>query len=112
MKILKWTEQKLRTKDVIPEKQLNGEYLIKINNFKNKKKSKKKNLVYERDKYAYETIRSFAKDIFACKITLDDAYKAQRHLLKKYLGFKKGKRPRNGEKRKLKRDSVDSIDKL
>ena len=76
---------------------------------------KTEDLVYETDIYKYnfqrfETIWSFAKNIYVSKITLDDADKTQSDLLNEFPDFKKGTRPRNKKKRKLKRDAVKSKD--
>ena len=69
-----------------------------------KKILKREDLVYQRDKYVYnfqqfETIRSFAKTIFASKITLDNADKDQSDLLNDFVDFKKETKPRNTEKK-------------
>ena len=54
---------------------------------------KREDLVYETDRYKYnfqqfETIRSFAKNIYVGKITLDDADKTQSDLLNEFPDFK------------------------
>ena len=64
-------------------------------------------LVYEPDKYVnnfrqFESIISFAKNVFSRKISLDDTDKDQSDLSNKFIGFNKITRTRDIEKRKLK----------
>ena len=58
----------------------------------------RENLIYKSNKYVYnfqqfETIKSFAKNILACKIALDDD-KYQSNLLHEIVDFKKNTKPR------------------
>ena len=73
---------------------------------------KRVNLVYEIDKYLfnfqqYEIIKSFAKNFFAGKITLDNFVKDQRDLLNDFKDFDKGTRPKKYGEKKLRRDTVE-----
>ena len=63
-----------------------------------KKILKREDLVYKKDKdvynfQQYEAIRSFAKNIFNRKITLDNADKEQTDLLNDFMDIKKRIKP-------------------
>ena len=65
---------------------------------------KREDLVYKTDKYSYnfqqyETIRPFDKNIFAGKITLDNAGKDQSDLSNDFVDFRKGAKLRDIEKK-------------
>ena len=66
---------------------------------------KREHLFYETNKFVYnfqqhETIRSFAKNIFVGKSTLDNADKDQSDLLNDFIDFNKRAKPRDIEKKK------------
>ena len=69
------------------------------------KNSKKRGSVYKTNNYVYnlqqyETIRSFARNIFAGKITLGNTdYKGQSGLLNDFADFKKRTQPSDIEKK-------------
>ena len=70
----------------------------------------RENLIYEARKYVqnlqqFETIRSFSKNVFADKITLNDADKDQGDLLVEVIDFSKDTKPRNIKSKKLERDT-------
>ena len=73
---------------------------------------KRVNLVYEIDKYLfnfqqYEIIKSFAKNLFAGKITLHNFVKDQRDLLNDFKDFDKGTRPKKYGEEKLRIYTVE-----
>ena len=106
LKFIKPDTQQLTVKQLTnPEEQLNKEAKNEIEEIQKMKKIlKREDLLYQRDKYVYnfqqfETIRSFAKTIFAGKITLDNADKDQSDLLNDFIDFKKETKLRNTEKK-------------
>ena len=75
---------------------------------------KTEDLIYKTDKYVYnfrqyKTKRSFSKNNFAGKTTSDNVDKDQNDLLSDFIDFKKGKKLRDIEKKKLERDLSDKI---
>ena len=73
--------------------------------------------VYKTDKFVYkflqfEKIGSFAKYILAGKITLDNTDKDQSDLLNDFIDFRKRTKPKDLEKKQLKRDTIENINAL
>ena len=85
-----------------------------------KKIVKRKDFLYEIYKYVYNfqqyeairSIRSLAKNIFGVKTTLDNADKNQGDLLNDFIDSKKGTKPKVIQNKKLKRDTIESINVL
>ena len=77
----------------------------------------RENFIYKTNKSVYnfqqfETIKFFAKNIFAGQSTLDNADKYQSNLLHEIFDFNKNMKPRSFRKKKQKGDTLDSINAL
>ena len=65
-------------------------------------------LVYETNEYTYsfknfQTIKTFGRDIYEGKITIEEANKYQTNLLVEIMNFRKNTKPRSQEKNKKKK---------
>ena len=65
-------------------------------------------LIYETNEYTYsfknfQTIKTFGRDIYEGKITIEEADKYQTDLLVEIKGFRKNTKPRSQEKNKKKK---------
>ena len=117
LKVLKPVEQKFTIKDTIPEDRLKEEAKMTEKIKEIEKIVNRENLIYKTNKYVYnfqqfETIKFFAKNIFAGQSTLDNADKYQSNLLHEIFDFNKNMKPRSFRKKKQKGDTLDSIDAL
>ena len=117
LKVLKPVEQKFTIKDTIPEDRLKEEAKMTEKIKEIEKIVNRENLIYKTNKYVYnfqqfETIKFFAKNIFAGQSTLDNADKYQSNLLHEIFDFNKNMKPRSFRKKKQKGDTLDSINAL
>ena len=117
LKVLKPVEQKFTIKDTIPEDRLKEEAKMTEKIKEIQKIVNRENLIYKTNKYVYnfqqfETIKFFAKNIFAGQSTLDNADKYQSNLLHEIFDFNKNMKPRSFRKKKQKGDTLDSINAL
>ena len=117
LKVLKPVEQKFTIKDTIPEDRLKEEAKMTEKIKEIEKIVNRENLIYKTNKYVYnfqqfETIKFFAKNIFAGQSTLDNADKYQSNLLHEIFDFNKNMKPRSFRKKKQKEDTLDSINAL
>ena len=67
----------------------------------------KEKLIYETNEYTYsfknfQTIKTFGRDIYEGKITIDEANEYQTDLLAEIINFRKNTKPRNQEKKQEK----------
>ena len=103
------SNNQLTTEDVIPKNALNNDEAKKE---PDKIKEIEKNvdrekLIYETNEYTYsfknfQTIKTFGRDIYEGKITLEKANEYQTDLLAEIIDFKKNTKPRSQEKNKKK----------
>ena len=103
------SNNQLTTEDVIPNNALNNDEAKKE---PDKIKEIEKNvdrekLIYETNDYIYsfrnfKTIKTFGRDIYEGKITLEKANEYQTDLLAEIIDFKKNTKPRSQEKNKKK----------
>ena len=66
-------------------------------------------LVYETNEYTYsfksfQTIKTFGRDIYQGKITIEEADKYQTDLFAEIMNFRKNTKPRSQEKKTRKRN--------
>ena len=101
----------LTIEDVIPKIALNNdEAKKKLDKIKEIEKNvDRKKLVYETNEYTYsfkkfQTIKTFGRDIYEAKITLEEADKYQTDLLAEIMNFKKNAKRRSQEKNTQKRN--------
>ena len=101
----------LTIEDVIPKIALNNdEAKKKLDKIKEIEKNvDRKKLVYETNEYTYsfkkfQTIKTFGRDIYEAKITLEEADKYQTNLLAEIMNFKKNAKRRSQEKNTQKRN--------
>ena len=91
-------------KDVIPEDQLSEETKNETETIKEiGNRVNREDLIFEEDSYINnfqqsEIIRSFAKNVFNGKITLNNADENQSNLLVQIMNFKKKNPERNSER--------------
>ena len=107
---LKYNNEKLTIEDVIPKSALNNneaeKEIDKIKEIENSIDREK--LIYKSNKYTYDfrkfqTIRTFGKDIYEGKITLEEADKDQSDLLNDIKNFSDKTRPKNYKKKNKKK---------
>ena len=80
--------------------------LVKLK--KQKKNVDREKLIYETNEYTYSfkyfhTIKTFGRDIYGGKITIEEANEYQTDLLAEIMIFKKYTKPRSQEKKTKKR---------
>ena len=71
-------------------------------------------LVYRTTEYTYsfenyQTINTFGRDIYNCKITLKQTDKDQSNLLVEIVNFQKKTKPQNPEKKQKKKDILQNL---
>ena len=96
--------------DVIRKNALNNDEAKKeLNKIKEIEKAvDREQLIYETNVYTYsfknfQTIKTFGRDIFEGKITLEKANEYQTDLLAEIINFKKNTKPKSQEKNKKKK---------
>ena len=109
MNTLKSNNQ-LTTEDVIPEDPLNNNEAKKeLDKIKEIEKSEdREKLIYEANEYThssknFQTIKTFGRDIYEGKITIEEANEHQTDLLVEIMNFRKNTKPRSQEKNKKKK---------
>ena len=105
LNILK-SNNELKIEDVIPKNALNNDEakkeLYKIK--KIEKNVHREKLSCETNEYTYsfksfQTIKTFGRDIYQCKITIEEGNEYQTDLLTEIMNFRKNTKPRNQEKK-------------
>ena len=71
-------------------------------------------LVYETNEYTYsfknfQTIKTFGRDIYEGKITIEEANKYQTNLLVEIMNFRKNTKPRSQEKKQEKEIVLENL---
>ena len=96
--------------DVIRKNALNNDEAKKeLNKIKEIEKAvDREQLIYETNDYTYsfknfQTIKTFGRDIYEGKITLEKANEYQTDLLAEIINFKKNTKPKSQEKNKKKK---------
>ena len=99
----------LTIEDVIPKNALNdNEARKELDKIKEIEKNLvREKLIYERNEYTYsfknfQTIKTFGRDIYEGKITIEEADKYQTDLLVEIMNFRKNTKPRSQEKKQEK----------
>ena len=112
MNTLKYNNQ-LTIKDVIPKNTLNNDEaekeLDKIKEIEKNIDTEK--LVYKTNQYTYSfenfrTIKTFGRDIYEGKITIEEAHEHHKGLLVEIKNFEKNEKPRSPEKKGRAKKSV------
>ena len=108
MNTLKSNNQ-LTIEDVIPKNALNNDEAKKeLDKIKEIEKNvDREKLIYETNEYTYsfknfQTIKTFGRDIYEGKITIEEADKYQTGLLVEIMNFRKNTKPRSQEKKREK----------
>ena len=106
MNTLKSNNQ-LTIEDVIPKNALNNDEAKKeLDKIKEIEKNvDREKLIYETNEYTYsfknfQTIKTFGRDIYEGKITIEEANEYQTDLLAEIMNFRKNTKPRSQEKKK------------
>ena len=111
------SNKKLIIEDVIPNDALNNDEakkeLDKIKETENNVDREK--LIYKTNEYTYsfknfQTIKTFGRDIYEVKITLEKANEYQTDLLAEIINFKKNTNPRRQEKKQEKQIVLNNLD--
>ena len=104
------SNNQLTIEDVIPKNALNNDEAKKeLDKIKEIEKNvDREKLIYETNEYTYsfknfQTIKTFGRDIYEGKITIEEADKYQTDLLVEIKGFRKNTKPRSQEKNKKKK---------
>ena len=89
--------------------------LIKLK--KQKKTVDREKLVYRASEYTYSfknfrTIRTFSRDIYEGKITLEEANEDQSNLLNEIMNFRDKTRPKNDKKKQEKKIVLENLYEL
>ena len=99
----------LTIEDVIPKNALNdNEARKELDKIKEIEKNLvREKLIYERNEYTYsfknfQTIKTFGRDIYEGKITIEEANEYQTDLLAEIMNFRKNTKPRSQEKKQEK----------
>ena len=99
----------LTIEDVIPKNALNdNEARKELDKIKEIEKNLvREKLIYERNEYTYsfknfQTIKTFGRDIYEVKITIEEANEYQTGLLAEIMNFRKNAKPRSQEKKQEK----------
>ena len=100
------SNDKLTIEDVIPKSALNNDEAKKeLDKIKEIEKNvDREKLIYETNEYTYsfknfQTIKTFGRDIYEGKITIEQADEYQKDLLVEIMSFKKHAKPRTLEKK-------------
>ena len=101
----------LTIEDVIPKNALNNDEAKKeLDKIKEIEKSEnREKLVYETNEYtdsfkSFQTIKTFGRDIYEGKITIEAGNEYQTNLLAESMNFRKNTKPRSQEKKTRKRN--------
>ena len=105
------SNNQLTIEDVIPKNALNNDE-AKQELDKNKEIEKnvdREKLVYKTNEYTYsfknfQTIKTFGRDIYEGKITIEEANEYQTNLLAEIMNFRKNMKPKSQEKKTRKRN--------
>ena len=112
MNTLKSNNQ-LTIEDVIPKNALNNDEAKKeLDKIKEIEKNvDRENLVYTTSEYTYsfQTIKSFGRDIYGGKITIEKADKYQTDLLAEIMNFREKTKPRSQEKKQDKEIVLENL---
>ena len=112
MNTLKYNNQ-LTIEDVIPKNALNNDEAKKeLDKIKEIEKNvDRENLVYTTSEYTYsfQTIKSFGRDIYGGKITIEKADKYQTDLLAEIMNFREKTKPRSQEKKQDKEIVLENL---
>ena len=107
---------KIKDKDINPEIAFaNDESRKKLNKIKEIKKTiDREKLIYKTDKHTYDfrkfnTIRTFGKDIYNGKITLEEADESQSDLLGEIKNFNDKTRPQALKKKQIKEVTLNTL---
>ena len=110
MNTLKSNNQ-LTIQDVIPKSALNNDKAKKeLDKIKEIEKNvDREKLIYETNEYTYsfknfQTIKTFGRDIYEGKITIEEANEYQTNLLAEIMNFRKNMKPKSQEKKTRKRN--------
>ena len=105
------SNNQLTIEDVIPRNSLNNDEAKKeLDKIKEIEKNvDREKLVYETNEYTYsfknfQTIKTFGRDIYEGKITIEEANEYQTDLLAEIMNFRKNTKPRSQEKKTRKRN--------
>ena len=103
------SNKQLTTEDVIPNDAMNNNEAKKeLDKIKEIEKSvDREKLIYETNEYTYsfknfQTIKTFGRDIYEGKITIEEANEYQTDLLAEIISFKKYTKPSSQEKKQEK----------
>ena len=74
-------------------------------------------LVYETSEYIYsfenfQTIKTFGRDVYEGKITMEEADEHQTNLLVEIMNFRKNSKPRSQEKKQEKETALENLYKF
>ena len=105
------SNNQLTMEDVIPNDTLNdNEAKKELDKIKEREKNVDRDkLIYETNKYTYsfknfKTIKTFGRDIYEGKITIEEANEYQTNLLAEIMNFRKNMKPKSQEKKTRKRN--------
>ena len=105
------SSNQLTIEDVIPKNALNNDEAKKeLDKIKEIEKNvDREKLIYETNEYTYsfknfQTIKTFGRDIYEGKITIEEANEYQTNLLAEIMNFRKNTKPRSQEKKTRKRN--------
>ena len=105
------SNNQLTIEDVIPNDALNNNEAKKeFDKIKEIEKNiDREKLIYETNEYTYsfknfQTIKTFGRDIYEGKITIEEANEYQTDLLAEIMNFRKNTKPRSQEKKTRKRN--------
>ena len=105
------SNNQLTIEDVIPKNALNNDEAKKeLDKIKEIEKNvDREKLIYETNEYTYsfknfQTIKTFGRDIYQVKITIEEANEYQTDLLAEIMNFRKNTKPRSQEKKTRKRN--------
>ena len=105
------SNNQLTIEDVIPKNALNNDEAKKeLDKIKEIEKNvDREKLIYETNEYTYsfknfQTIKTFGRDIYEGKITIEEANEYQTDLLAEIMNFRKNTKPRSQEKKTRKRN--------
>ena len=105
------SNNQLTIEDVIPKNALNNDEAKKeLDKIKEIEKNvDREKLIYETNEYTYsfknfQTIKTFGRDIYEGKITIEEANEYQTNLLAEIMNFRKNTKPRSQEKKTRKRN--------
>ena len=103
------SNNQLTNEDVIPENALNNDEAKKeLDKTKEIEKNvDREKLIYKTNEYTYsfknfQTIKTFGRDIYEGKITIEEANEYQTDLLAEIMNFRKNTKPRSQEKKQEK----------